>query len=205
METNIIFPVLGLVLVVGVLVLLWRGQHGPNHSTLKFSLGEIFEMDLSLSPLNTAKAEEAALEAAKDKGHGAVRPDLTSIGSKSVLARVLWVDDLPDNNVYETLALERLGKLVTVATSTETARVYLSQLEFAVVVTDLTRSGDPQAGLEFIQETRAAGNTIPIVVYTLDAAAVAEELFAAEADAVCDLPEDLVRAVESLAVGQRSG
>ncbi|WP_370970556.1 hypothetical protein [Amycolatopsis sp. cg9] len=203
MDTNIILLVVGLVLVIGVLILLWRGQHGSGHSTLKFSLGEVFEMDLSLSPLNTAKAEEAALEATKDKGRGTARPDLTSIGTNSVLARILWVDDVPDNNVYETLALERLGKLVTVATSTEAARVYLSQLEFAVVITDLTRSGDPRAGLDFIRETRAAGNTIPVVVYTLDAAAVAEELSAAAADAVVDLPEDLVKAVESLAVGRR--
>ncbi|MEU7784336.1 response regulator [Amycolatopsis sp. NPDC049159] len=166
--------VIGLVLVIGVLTLLWRGQHGREHSTLRVSLGEIFKMDLSLSPVNTAKAEEAALEAAKDKGRGAVRPDLASIGTTSVLARVLWVDDVPDNNVYETIALERIGKLVTVATSTEAARTYLTHLEFAIVVTDLTRAGDPRACQEFLRETRAAGNTIPVVVYTLDAAAVSE-------------------------------
>ncbi|EOD69298.1 response regulator [Amycolatopsis vancoresmycina] len=198
MSSNLVVLVIALVLVSGLIALLWRGQGGPTASTVKLSLSNIFTMDLSLSPANTAKAEEAALEATKVKGQGAVRPDLTSIGSTTALARVLWVDDIPENNIFETLALERLGKLVTVATSTEMARIYLSRLEFAVVITDLHRDGDPRAGADFIHETRAAGNDIPLLVYTSNAeTAQADEQLVAEADAVVDAPEDLLKAVEA--------
>ncbi|WP_158104593.1 response regulator [Amycolatopsis kentuckyensis] len=205
MDINVVLLFLVLILVPGVITLLWRGQRGTTPSTLKLTLLDIFSMDLSLSPSNTAKAEEAALEATKDKGKEGVRPDLTSIGTESVLARVLWVDDVPDNNVYETLALERLGKLVTTATSTETARIYLERMEFAVVITDLTRSGDPRAGADFIHEMKAAGNPLPVIVYTSDAAAVSEDLLAAEVAAVVDMPEDLIKEIEAHAVKRHSG
>lgn len=204
MDTNTVILILGVLLVAGVLVLLWRGQKGTRPSTLKVSLSDLFTMDLSLSPQNTAQAEEDVRKAGKTKDPQDSRGTLTEPGATSALARVLWIDDRPDNNVYETLALQRLGKLVTVATSSTAARIYLRGMDFAAVVTDLERYGDPEAGVRFIQELRTEGNRIPILVYTGNASSsAANAARAAGADAVFDLPHRLVQDIEARVTSAR--
>ncbi|MET9262755.1 hypothetical protein [Amycolatopsis sp. NPDC004079] len=204
MDTNTVILILGVLVVVGVLVLLWRGQKGTRPSTLKLSLAEIFKMDLSLSPQNTAQAQEDIREAEKTKSAQSSPAALPEPGATSALARVLWIDDHPGNNVYETLALERLGKLVTVATTSAAARIYLSRMDFAAVVTNLGRDDDPEAGTRFIQELRAAGNRIPVVVYTANASSsAADAARTAGADAVFDLPHLLVQDIESRVTSSR--
>lgn len=204
MDTNTVILILGVLIVAGVLVLLWRGQKGSRPSTLKLSLSDIFKMDLSLSPQNAAQAEEDVRKAEKTKDPQHSPGIISELGATSALARVLWIDDRPDNNVYETLALQRLGKLVTVATSSAAARIYLSGMDFAAVVTDLERDGDPDAGRRFIQELRAAGNRIPVLVYTGNASSsAAAAARAAGADGVFDLPHRLVQNIESRVTSSR--
>ncbi|MBB1157714.1 MULTISPECIES: response regulator [Amycolatopsis] len=204
MDTNIVILILGVLVVAGVLVLLWRGQKGTRPSTLKLSLADIFKMDLSLSPQNTAQAQEDISEAEKTKPAQSSPRALPELGATSALARVLWIDDHPANNVYETLALERLGKLVTAATTSAAARIYLSRMDFAAVVTNLGRDDDPEAGTRFIQELRSAGNRIPVVVYTANASSsAAAAAKAAGADAVVDLPHLLVQDIETRVTSSR--
>jgi CheY-like chemotaxis protein len=200
-DTGLVVLILGGIVVVGALVLLWRAQSGGS---LKVSLSDVFKLDLTLSPQNTASAQEAVRDANKKQGHKESTAELTDVGKSSVLARILWVDDVPDNNVYETLALADLGKFVTVATSTEAARAYLSRMDFAAIITDLSRNGDGDAGLKFIQEVRATGNRVPIIVYTSHAPDVPSEVRDAGADAIVDLPHKLVSEVESRVVSGRS-
>lgn len=199
-DTGLVVLILGGIVVVGALVLLWRAKSG----SLKVSLSDVFKLDLTLSPQNTASAQDAVREANKKQGHQGPAAELTDVGNRSVLARILWVDDLPDNNVYETLALADLGKFVTAATSTEAARAYLSRLDFAAIITDLSRDGDRDAGLKFIREVRETGNRIPIIVYTSSAPRVPGEVRDAGADAIVDLPHELVREVESRVVSGKS-
>jgi CheY-like chemotaxis protein len=125
------------------------------------------------------------------------------IGTK--FARVLWVDDHPDNNLYETVALENLGKFVTKTTSTQAAMVYLSKLKFDLALTDLGRSGNPLAGLDFVRQARMAHPQLPLVVYTMDAARHRQDLVETGADAVVDRPDALVAAVETHTPSMRSG
>jgi PleD family two-component response regulator len=58
------------------------------------------------------------------------------------LRRILWVDDKPDQNLYETLALEQLGLAITKATASRAAFSYLGAQSYRVVITDLGRPGD---------------------------------------------------------------
>ncbi|QUQ65562.1 response regulator [Kutzneria sp. CA-103260] len=190
MDTQLVVLILGAMVIVGAVVLLWRGQNRRGAGGLEVSLADIFKLKLTLSPQNVDSAREAVREAGRERGRGAV--ELTSLGQTGVLARVLWVDDEPDNNVYETLALVELGKFVTTATSTEAAHEYLSQLDFAAIITDLNRDGDRDAGLNFIREVRASGSRTPIVVYTGDVSTVSAAVGEAGADAIVDLPNDLV-------------
>ena len=59
---------------------------------------------------------------------------------------VLWVDDRPANNIYEQQALEALGIQFTVATSTANALSLLSHNKYDVVISDMGRPPDTQAG-----------------------------------------------------------
>lgn len=193
MDTGIVVLILGGLVIVGALVLLWRGQKGNGDSHLEVSLADIFKLKLTLSPQNADSAREAVREAGRERGRPEV--ELTRLGETSVLARILWVDDHPDNNVYETLALEELGKFVTKATSSEAAHKYLGRMDFAAIITDLGRHDDRDAGLKFIRQVRASGNRTPIVVYTGRASGVPAEVRTAGADAIVDLPNDLVEEV----------
>ncbi|HZU16810.1 MAG TPA: response regulator [Candidatus Dormibacteraeota bacterium] len=142
---------------------------------------------------------EAIEAAAARRGRGAVARDRQAIEDMSALslARLLRVDDHPDHNCYETVALERIGILVTVATSTEAARFYLQQLPFDLLITDLGRGAEPKAGRDLLRRVRATRPELPVIVYTWKAEPVRAGLLAEGAAAVVDLPGDLVVAVQA--------
>jgi CheY-like chemotaxis protein len=52
-------------------------------------------------------------------------------------SQVLWVDDLPENNVYERQAFEALGIRFTLSLNTSEALERLSQQKFAAVISDM--------------------------------------------------------------------
>jgi CheY-like chemotaxis protein len=83
-------------------------------------------------------------------------------------ARVLWVDDHPDYNIDEHLMLRDLGMYITATTSSKAARRYLDTGAFDLLITDLTRGWNRNAGLTLIKKLRDAKNYIPAVIYTMD-------------------------------------
>lgn len=190
MDTNLVVLILGGLVIVGALVLLWRAQSRNRNGSLDVSLAKIFTLKLNLSAQNTEGARDAVRKAGHERGH--TDSELTSLGQTSTLARILWVDDHPDDNIYETVALEQLGKFVTKATSTAAALTYLRQMDFAAIITDLGRDGDRGAGVRFIREVRAGGSQTPIIVYTDNASGVPTAVRNAGADSIVDLPNDLV-------------
>jgi PleD family two-component response regulator len=107
---------------------------------VSLSFGDLFQAEITLDERSTALAEEAVRRAAEERGESV---DVSPVQDTSTrLARVLWVDDNPDNNFYETVALERLGRFVTKTTSTSAALRYLAELPFSLVITDVGRGGD---------------------------------------------------------------
>jgi CheY-like chemotaxis protein len=197
MDANVVGLILGLavILVIAILLLRTQGRGGAGEAT--FSFAELFSATVKFGQQDTAGAGRAAREAAKR--HGKPLDDESSVPPQPAarLARVLWVDDNPDNNLYETVALERLGRFVTKATSTDAGLEYLSQLDFALVITDLGRRDDPKGGITLIERMQESGITLPVVVYTVDAEKVRDEVVAAGATAVVDTPAELLRQVEA--------
>lgn len=80
--------------------------------------------------------------------------------------RVLWVDDQPSNNFYERLALAQIGLNVDVAVSSDEAIHSAKYLRPDVIVSDMNRHGQQNAGLEFLKKARAEGISTPIIYYT---------------------------------------
>jgi len=199
MDATLAALIFGLAALAVGAVLLWRSQNRGGHAEASWSFGELFTTTVKLGPGDTASAENAVAQAAKQRGETPEAAAESIARTATRLARVLWVDDLPDNNLYETVALENLGRFVTKATSTEAGLTYLEEMDFALVITDLGRGHDRHAGEEFIRLVRARGRKEPIVVYTVGAAGKRAALVAAGADAVVDRPSDLIREVDRLA------
>jgi CheY-like chemotaxis protein len=206
MDNTIATLIVALVVVAVAAVLLWRSQSRDSPARASFTFGELFSAEVELGTQQEARADKAVRAAEQQRGTPTDASLQRLRNEDSVtLARILWVDDHPDNNLYETIAFENLGRFITVATSTEAALTYLRELEFAVAITDVAREDDVSAGETFIQQARANGYHLPIVVYTSDAAAGRSRLIAVGAQAVADLPGDLVREVDHLIRGRAVG
>ena len=102
-------------------------------------------------------------------GQWSVQPPLTG-------RSILWVDDNPDNNLFEVRYLESLGATVAHAASTAQALAHVSSRETDLVISDMSRveggKRNAYAGLELLQrESARAGSgarPVPIIFYTGD-------------------------------------
>jgi CheY-like chemotaxis protein len=68
---------------------------------------------------------------------------------------VLWVDDIPDNNIHERAAFEKYNVRFVLATSTEDAmRGIRTGAPFDAIISDMGRPPDPRAGYTLLKEVR---------------------------------------------------
>ena len=83
--------------------------------------------------------------------------------------RVLWVDDHPENNAYESELLAKLQIEVDPVVSTDLALAHLADphdAAYDLVISDWTRSAEaPLAGLRLLLAMRARGHDQPVVIY----------------------------------------
>lgn len=79
--------------------------------------------------------------------------------------QVLWVDDRPENNVYERQAMESMGLEFTLALSTAEALRILSTCRFAAIISDMGRREGPREGYKLLEALRAADKSTPFFIY----------------------------------------
>lgn len=112
--------------------------------------------------------------------------------------KVLWVDDVPANNVWERRALETYGVRFELARDTDEAmRLMETRGPFAAVVSDLGRPGDRAAGLTLLGKLRSEGRALPpYFIYTSQAGtAIAPAAQALGSKGVTANPDAIVRMV----------
>ncbi len=90
--------------------------------------------------------------------------------------RILWVDDHPDNNAFPARVLSSAGAEIVTALSTTQALA--APGPFDLVISDLGRGMQRDAGVETVRALRQAGHTAPIVIF---AAGPAVERFGSQA------------------------
>jgi CheY-like chemotaxis protein len=81
-------------------------------------------------------------------------------------SRVLWVDDHPRNNRYERQALEALGVLIDLSTSTDAALEMAAETPYALIISDMSRPPDSRAGYTLLDSLSFKRLRTPVVFYT---------------------------------------
>ena len=86
---------------------------------------------------------------------------------KLTTRKVLWVDDNPDNNIWERQALESYGVEFVLAQSTaEAVQQWQDKGPFTAIISDMGRVGDAQAGYTLLSIVKEAPIKVPYFIYT---------------------------------------
>lgn len=110
------------------------------------------------------KPESAAREA-KEAADVVAESVNSRVIRRASEATILWVDDRPNNNIYERKSLEALGVSFVLVTSTEEALEKLRHRKFNAVISDMGRPPDNHAGYTLLERMRASGNRTPVIIY----------------------------------------
>lgn len=123
---------------------------------------------------------------------------ITALATSSNLrsARLLWVDDNPDNNLDERAVLSRSGATIVKAENTAGAIAELRDAVFDVIITDSSRSDDPQAAYTLVHQLRSHGISLPVIIYSGSSTPVAAAQAKAEgAYGQTNRPSELFRMI----------
>ena len=110
------------------------------------------------TPENAARNARAAAAFANEEV-------TTSIVRRASNATIMWVDDRPNNNLFERHAFEALGINVVLSTSTEDALEKIKQRTFDLIISDMGRPPDPEAGYTLLDRLRSTGDRTPFIIY----------------------------------------
>lgn len=126
------------------------------------------EATAALTAAAVARSEGAPQDAAADarKAVEVVTEKATpAVIRRAAGARVLWVDDNPGNNIHERQSLEAFGIQFVLAQSTQAALDLLKQGRFDLVISDMNRPPDAEAGYTLLDSLRQAGDSTPYIIY----------------------------------------
>ena len=79
--------------------------------------------------------------------------------------RILWVDDRPENNVYERKAFESQCFTFSLALSTDQALEMLNDSKFTAIISDMGRKEGSQEGYVLLERIRNSGDKTPFFIY----------------------------------------
>jgi CheY-like chemotaxis protein len=91
------------------------------------------------------------------------------------IGKILWVDDHPENNVYEKQFFEKHRIAVHPVTTSEDALKLLAIYDYKAVISDMGRGEDRLAGARFVQQLRARNDRTPVIIYTVRADSPAKQ------------------------------
>ncbi len=126
---------------------------------------ELAALRTELAEARRRSAEEAAMAFAAARRSTAETPAAPSPGPVTATAkpRILWVDDVPDNNAFPARVLSSAGAEIVTALSTEQALA--ARGAFDLVISDLGRGAQRDAGVETVRALRQAGYKAPIIIF----------------------------------------
>ncbi len=154
------------------------GRAKPASSVARLTVEQLQKMIAGAISLAAATAKDKAVPSSIDQVGSAVRSAAGKVlaGFQASEAatkdfqdnwrkRILWVDDRPQNNVYERQAMESMGLQFTLAESTDQALKTLSTQRFAVIISDMGRKEGPREGYKLLEAIRTQDQTTPFFIY----------------------------------------
>jgi CheY-like chemotaxis protein len=78
---------------------------------------------------------------------------------------ILWVDDIPDNNTHLAEAFRSLGYKITLARSTNEALSEFERSSFDLVISDMGRPPDGEAGLTLLRTMKDREIHLPLIIF----------------------------------------
>lgn len=81
-------------------------------------------------------------------------------------SRILWVDDNPENNNGERNFFGQLGILVDLERTTSDGLVSIETTAYDIVITDMVRGWDWNAGKNLLEGIKAKHKMVPTIFYT---------------------------------------
>lgn len=199
---TVLWPAVALIIVTRLLPeirrVLERGGVNVRAPGLEVSIERASEAAAALGAASRAKGETAA--SPRD-----VAATISSVSKRQATAsrgqaRVLWVDDHPENNEYERQAMSALGILIDLAKSTTEALELLRKRSYDLIISDLGRKSsaedDPNAGLTLLDRVRAERISLPYIIYAGSRAITERDrILAAGATDSINSPTELVDAI----------
>ncbi len=79
---------------------------------------------------------------------------------------ILWVDDQPENNVFEREAFEKLGMRIDFIPTTSQAIEMIRGKEYDAVISDMSRPDSKRAGYDLLAKLKKLRPHIPFVLYS---------------------------------------
>jgi CheY-like chemotaxis protein len=117
------------------------------------------QMKMGIEPVSDAEMRQSA-----DLGWAVYRSLLEP--TEPWRNQILWVDDMPGNNVYERRAFEAMGLHCTPVSSTDAAFESLAHGRYAAIISDMEREEGPREGYKLLDNLRQEGNQTPLFFYT---------------------------------------
>jgi len=79
--------------------------------------------------------------------------------------KILWVDDRPENNIYERKAFESQGIDFSLALNTNEALDLLTSNDYVAIISDMGRKEGPQEGYVLLDKVKKLGIDTPFFIY----------------------------------------
>ena len=133
--------------------------------------------DSSAGPLTPDAITDAAIEHVIQRapqvrreleevfGHYSALRRARMVGKAIRGARILWIDDRPENNIWERRFLENLGVVCVNVVTTRSAVAHLAAESFDIIISDIAREDRSRAGIEALPAIRAVEPSKPLLFY----------------------------------------
>jgi len=120
--------------------------------------------------------------------------------------QILWVDDRPENNVYERKAFEAIGFTFAIALSTQQALDILQNNKFAAIISDMGRREGSSEGYVLLDALRQQDKTTPFFIYAgSNLPAHKKEAVERGGQGTTNNPQELFQMVTAALLKSRSG
>jgi CheY-like chemotaxis protein len=119
---------------------------------------------IRLAPSKTTRVVDKTRNTALEEASEVVWREERRRGRKDQ-KRILWVDDRPDNNIFERRAMQSYNIEFVLAESTGEALAKLRKVKFDAIISDMGRPPDSRAGYTLLDALRGSGDLTPFFIY----------------------------------------